>query len=104
MNQISINEQPRSHTLVCSDAITMAEHELTAFFRTVTELFGSSLAELSAEDWLHELATTDILPTSSREWRRITLNVSTQLAARVNAGSTSNTITNTCISTKRLHR
>jgi hypothetical protein len=91
MNQIAINKQPRNHTLVCPDAITMAEHELAAFFRTVTELFGSALAELSAEDWLHELATTETLPTSPREWRRITLKVSTRLAARVKAASISNT-------------
>ncbi len=89
MNQLAIKQQ--RNRSVCSDAITMAEHELTAFFRTVTELFGSALAELSAEDWLHELATTETLPTSSREWRRLTLKVSTRLAARVNAASISNT-------------
>ncbi len=89
MNQLAIKQQ--RNRSVCPDAITMAEHELTAFFRTVTELFGSALAELSAEDWLHELAATETLPTSSREWRRITLKVSTLLAARVNAASISNT-------------
>jgi len=91
MNQLTINKQPRNHSAVCLDAITLAEHELTAFFRTVTELFGSALAELSAEDWLNELAATETLPSSSRDWRRITLKASTRLAARVNAASISNT-------------
>ena len=90
MNQLAIHQQPRNHTPACPDAITMAEHELNAFFRTVTELFGSAQAELSAEDWLHELAATETLPTSSREWRKITLKVATRLA-RVNAASISNT-------------
>jgi hypothetical protein len=89
MNQLAI--QLQRNRSICPDAITMAEHELAAFFRTVTELFGSALAELSAEDWLHELATTETLPTSSHEWRRITLKVSRRLAARVNAASISTT-------------
>jgi hypothetical protein len=89
MNQLAIKQQ--RNRSVCPDAITMAEQEMTAFFRTVTELFGSDLAELSAEDWLHELAASETLPASSREWRRITLKVSTLLAARVNTASISNT-------------
>ena len=92
MNQVVINKRERNHSPVCPDAITMAEQELSAFFRTVTELFGSALAELSAEDWLHELAATETLPASSREWRRITLKVSTRLAARVSAASISSTL------------
>jgi len=46
----------------------MAEHELSAFFGAVTELFGSEQAALSAEDWLHALINIDGLPASTREW------------------------------------
>ena len=62
----------------------MAERELSAFFNAVTQLFGPELAELSAEDWLHELLEIDALPTSAHEWRLITAKVSTRLASRVN--------------------
>lgn len=81
MSQLAINQRH------CDDLITMAEQEFAAFFRTVTELFGSGLAELSAEDWLHELDASNCLPTSVRDWRRITLNAFKRLAARLNASS-----------------
>ena len=69
--------------------MTMAERELSAFFNAVTQLFGAEQAELSAEDWLHELIEIDGLPTSAREWRFITAKVSTRLASRVRASSLS---------------
>ena len=59
--------------------MTMAERELSAFFTAVSQLFGSEQAELSAEDWLHELIEIDGLPASTREWRLITAKVSTRL-------------------------
>ena len=46
----------------CTDLMTTAERELSAFFNAVTELFGSEQAQLSAEDWLHELIEIDDLP------------------------------------------
>ena len=73
----------------CTEFMTMAERELSAFFNAVTQLFGAEQAELSAEDWLHELIEIDDLPTSAREWRLITAQVSTRLASRVNASSLS---------------
>lgn len=87
MNQPAINQSSKDHTLDCADVMTAAEQELTAFFRAVVNLFGSELAELSADDWLNELLTTKALPSSTREWRGITLKASTRLAARVNASS-----------------
>jgi hypothetical protein len=87
MNQRAINQSSKDHTLDCADVMTTAEQELTAFFRAVVNLFGSELAELSADDWLIELMTTEALPSSIREWRGITLKASTRLAARVNASS-----------------
>ena len=73
----------------CADLMTMAERELSAFFNAVTEVFGAEQAEISAEDWLHELIEIDGLPTSAREWRLITAKVSTRLPGGVNASSPS---------------
>ena len=78
----------------CSDLITMAERELSAFFNAVTQSFGSEQAELSAENWLQELIKTDDLPGSARQWRLITAKASTQLASRVSASSLSSEIAN----------
>jgi hypothetical protein len=72
--------------------MTMAERELSAFFHTVTRLFGPDEAKLLAEDWLHELIEIEGLPTSAREWRLITAKVSTRLASRVNASSLSTSL------------
>ena len=80
----SNNSNPR-----CTDFITMAQRELSAFFNAVTQLFGSEQAEVSAEDWLHELIGIDALPTSAREWRLITAKVLTRLASRLSASSLS---------------
>ena len=76
----------------CAGLITMAERELSAFFKTATQLFGAEQAELSAEDWLRELIEVDVLPTSAREWRLITAKVSTRLASRVSASSLSSSL------------
>ena len=78
------NSNPR-----CADLMTMAERELSAFFSAVTQLFGSEQADLSADDWLHELSEIGSLPTSAREWRLITAKVSTRLPGGVNASSAS---------------
>ena len=43
----------------CEDQIQMAERELSAFIRAVTELFGPEQARLSAEDWLDESELMD---------------------------------------------
>ena len=71
----------------CPDLVTMAERELSAFFKAITRLFGSEQAELAAEEWLRELIEIHALPTSAREWRSITAKVSTRLASRVRASS-----------------
>ncbi|MGA2371840.1 MAG: hypothetical protein ABSG11_14340 [Candidatus Korobacteraceae bacterium] len=62
---------------------------MSAFFDAVSQLFGSEQAQLSAEDWLHELIEIDGLPTSARDWRLITAKVSTRLAGRVRTSSLS---------------
>ncbi len=78
----------------CTDLMTMAERELSAFFNAVTDLFGSEQAKISAEEWLQELIEIDGLPASAREWRSITARVSTRLPRGVNASSRSTEFTN----------
>ena len=83
MNSLARYEPVAYSSHPCSDLMTMAERELSAFFSAVTQLFGSKQAELSAANWLQELIAADGLPTSAREWRLITAKVSTRLASRV---------------------
>ena len=85
MNQLAFNGPHKKRNPTCSDVITMAEQELAAFFSAVTELYGSEQATLSAEDWLHELMRINDLPTSTREWRLLTVKISARLARRVQA-------------------
>ena len=94
MNPFARYKPSRTSTPRCADLMTMAERELSAFFSAVTQLFGSEQAELSAEDWLHELIEIEALPTSAREWRLITAKVSTRLPSGVNASSLSTEFTN----------
>ena len=70
-----------------ADLMKAAERELSAFFNAVKQLFGREQAELSAEDWLRELAEIDGPPSSIRDWRLITVKASTRLATRVNVSS-----------------
>lgn len=88
MNQL-INKTPGDQSQGCAYVVNMAEHEFAAFFTAMKELFGAEQADLSAKDWLRELKAASALPSSAREWRRITINVSTRVAARVNASSKS---------------
>jgi hypothetical protein len=65
------------------NAAALAERELAAFFRAVGELYGAEQAETSAKDWLHELAVSEDVPASAREWRTLTIAAAAQLASRV---------------------
>ena len=85
----SKNSNPRSVGLMKS-----AEQELAAFFNAVKQMFGREQAELSAEDWLHELAKSDGPLSSTRDWRLITVKASTRLATRVNVSSLLTEFTN----------
>jgi hypothetical protein len=89
MNPLVRYKPSKNSNSPCPDLMTMAERELSAFFKTVTQLFGSEQAELSAQDWLHEVMEIDGLPISTREWQLITVRASTRLASRVNASSPS---------------
>jgi hypothetical protein len=67
----------------CEDQINMAERELSAFIRAVTELFGPERARLSTEDWLDESERMDSPPrATSRDWRAVTVAASARLANR----------------------
>ena len=89
MNQLSVYKLAKNQKPTCSDLMTMAERELAAFFSAVTVLFGSEQASLSGGDWLHELLAMNGLPTSTREWRLMTLEVAARLARRVSPSSVS---------------
>ena len=94
MNSLAGYKQSSNSTHLCPDLTVMAERELSAFFNAVTDLFGSEQAQLSAEDWLHELIKVDGVPISAREWRLITAKVSTRLPSGVNASSLLTPLTN----------
>ncbi len=92
MNPLAAHKPSTTSNSRCAEFITVAERELSAFFNAVKQLFGLEQAELSAEDWLHELIEIDGLPASAREWRLITAKVSTRLASRVSASSLSSSL------------
>jgi hypothetical protein len=87
MNPLARYEPLKNSNHPCPDLTKMAERELSAFFNAVAQLLGSEQAEISAEDWLHELIKIDGLPASTREWRLITTKVLSRLASRVSASS-----------------
>jgi hypothetical protein len=67
----------------CEDQINMAERELSAFLRAVTELFGPGQARLSIEDWLDQSERMDSPHTATRkECRAATIAASARLANR----------------------
>jgi hypothetical protein len=85
MNSVAHYQPLKNFDPPCPEVMTMAERELSAFFKAVTHSFGSELAELSTEDWLQELIEADGLPASVREWRSLTAKASVRLASRVEA-------------------
>jgi hypothetical protein len=67
------------------DLMVIAERELGAFIRAVTELFGPEQARLATEDWVEEVELMDALPgPTRREWGSVTVAASVQLARRLN--------------------
>jgi hypothetical protein len=83
MNRSALNKPQNNYDAICGDLLTMAERELASFFRAVTASFGSEQAEVSAEDWLRELAAIHDLPASTREWRKLTIKASARLTRNV---------------------
>jgi hypothetical protein len=84
MNQLS--HEPHSNgNSMRAELMIRAERELSAFFSAVAVLFGPEQAALAAKDWLQQLEVMAVLPASPREWRVLSIEVSTRLARRVNA-------------------
>jgi hypothetical protein len=68
-----------------ADLMAIAERELGAFIRAVTELFGPEQARLAAEDWVDELELVDTLPgPTGCDRGSVTIAASAQLARRPN--------------------
>jgi len=79
------NEWKSSHSPADADLMVIAERELGAFIRAVTELFGPGQARLGADDWINELELVDDLPgPTKRHWRSVTVAALAQLARRLN--------------------
>jgi hypothetical protein len=68
-----------------ADLMVIAERELGAFMRAVTELFGPEQARLAGEIWVDELELLAALPgPTRRDWGSVTIAASVQLARRLN--------------------
>lgn len=71
----------------CADQMHMAERELSAFIRAVTELHGHETAKLAAEAWLDESELMDSPPVlTERNWRAVTIAASARLADQLAIG------------------
>jgi hypothetical protein len=82
---IPLYEWKNSNSPSDADLVVIAERELGAFIRAVTELFGQEQARLAAEDWVDELELADALPGPAwRDWGSVTVAASAQLARRLN--------------------
>ena len=79
-----MNSQEQFCNSTCAGQMHIAERELSAFIRAVTQLFGPEEAKLSAEDWLDESELMDCPPlATSRNWRAVTIAASARLANRL---------------------
>ncbi len=68
----------------CEDQINMAARELSAFIRSVTELFGPEQASLSTEDWLVQSEQVNgPHKATKKDWRAVTVAASAGLANRL---------------------
>jgi hypothetical protein len=82
-----LNEWKNSHSPSDADLIVIAERELGAFIRAVTELYGPEQARLAADAWIDELELMYALPgPTRRDWGEVTVAASAQLARRLNTG------------------
>ena len=84
---IALMNRKNNRSPANADLMVIAERELGAFIRAVTELFGPEQARLAAEDWVDELELMDALPgPTRRDWGSVTIAASAQLARRLNTG------------------
>ena len=88
-----MNSQEQFCNSTYADQMHIAERELSAFIRAVTQLFGSEEAKLSAEDWLEESELMDRPPLStSPDWRAVTIAASARLANQLTIASQQRTL------------
>jgi hypothetical protein len=85
MKQLSHNGPYKNGNSICAELMIRAERELSAFLSAVAELFGPEQATLAAKDWLQQFEGMKNLPTSSRDWRLMSIAASARLAKRVNS-------------------
>jgi len=79
-----MNSQEQFCNSTYADQMHIAERELSAFIRAVTQLFGPEEAKLSAEDWLDESELVGSPHRStSLDWRAISVAASARLAKRL---------------------
>jgi hypothetical protein len=85
---MNFQEQFRNSTYV--DQLHIAERELSAFIRAVTQLFGSEEGKRSAEDWIEESEFVNNIPRSTtRDWRAVSVAASARLARRLTVAASS---------------
>lgn len=76
-----MNSRDETSDSGCADQMHLAERELSAFIRAVTQLYGSEDAKLATEDWLDESQLMDSPPLlTDRTWRAVTIAASARLA------------------------
>lgn len=81
-----MNESELFSESLYEDQTHLAERELSAFIKSVKELFGAEQARVSTEDWLEESDLIDDPPRSTaRDWRSVTIAASARLAGRIDA-------------------
>jgi hypothetical protein len=85
MKQLSQYEPYENGNSICAELMIRAERELSAFFSAVAELFGPEQATLAAKDWLQQFEGMKNLPTSTRDWRLMSIEASARLAKRVSS-------------------
>jgi hypothetical protein len=83
-----MNEADSFSDSVYEEQAQLAERELSAFTRAVTETYGTEQARVAAEDWLEESELMDSPPRSEeRDWRAVTIAAAARLANRVNVAT-----------------
>jgi hypothetical protein len=81
-----MNKQELFSNSIYEEQTHLAERELSAFIKAVTELFGPEQARSATEDWLKEADLIDAPPLStSRNWRSVTIAASARLSRRIDA-------------------
>jgi len=83
---MSIGERIKGCAQFTAGVLPIAEKELAAFARAVTELFGAEQARRAVEDWMEELELSD-WPTGSAppDCRNVTIAAAARLANRINS-------------------